>query len=459
MIKNHAARRYQAIALAATFFLSAFGPIVWAEEAKPAEKTPAKASQVSVTPKKEDHTGAMAKEPTHEQKQGTREVNKPVESNEAAVSIQDSQTDGDQPNPQMQAVLDAQKAMQVKPLIELTPEEARQQPSIFDALKKMADQSEAKKTGEAAAALTTANIKIPTNQGEIKARVYKPAEKEAGNLTEADEAQAAARPLPVIVYYHGGGWVLGDLDTYDASARALAESTEAIVVSVDYRHAPEHPLPAAYEDAFAAYQYVLKNVKSMGGDPARVAIAGESAGGNIAANVTMAARDAKLPLPVHQLLIYPVAGTDMTTGSYTTYSDASPLSKAAMGWFFKQALRAPGDIASPRLNLTQANLKGLPPTTVITAEIDPLKDDGVKLARTLKENGVAVDYKNYKGVTHEFFGMSDVVDEAREAQLYAADQLKSAFAAVPGSVTQPAESQAASADDEQKSDAASDAAD
>jgi acetyl esterase/lipase len=192
---------------------------------------------------------------------------------------------------------------------------------------------------------------------------------------------AGSGPLPVIVYYHGGGWVIANIDTYESSALALASKAKAIVVSVEYRHAPEAKFPAAHEDSFAAYKWALEKAASFGGDPAHVAVAGESAGGNLAANVAIMARDQKVQMPLHMLLVYPVAGTDMNTPSYIANQNAMPLSKGAMGWFVGKVLAKPEDAMNPMLNLTtKADLKGLPPATIITAEIDPLMSDGVMLA-------------------------------------------------------------------------------
>ena len=215
---------------------------------------------------------------------------------------------------------------------------------------------------------------------------------------------------------------------------ALAKKSNAIVASVEYRRAPENKFPAAHQDSFAAYQWVLANAGQFGGDPARVAVAGESAGGNLAANVAIMARDQKVQLPVHMLLVYPVAGTDMNTPSYIANQNAMPLSKGAMGWFVDKVLATPDDAKSPMLNLTTAvDLKGLPPATVITDSIDPLMSEGAMLAEKLKAAGVATTYKNYEGVTHEFFGMDAVVPEAEAAEDLAAHDLRVAFAsAKPG---------------------------
>jgi acetyl esterase/lipase len=232
----------------------------------------------------------------------------------------------------------------------------------------------------------------------------------------------------VVVYYHGGGWVIADLETYDASARALAREASAIVVSSHYRQAPEHKFPAAHQDAFAAYEWVVRNGAQINGDPRRVAVAGESAGGNLAANVAIMARDRKIQAPLHQILVYPVAGTDMNTPSYVENAQAKPLNKPMVEWFVGHALR-PQDMQSPMINLVAADLRGLPPATVITAEIDPLRSEGMLLAERLRAAGVEVTARDYEGVTHEFFGMDAVVPEAKAAQNLAGRQLVAAFTA------------------------------
>ncbi|WP_221392599.1 alpha/beta hydrolase [Dyadobacter sp. NIV53] len=231
----------------------------------------------------------------------------------------------------------------------------------------------------------------------------------------------------MIVYFHGGGFVIADLDVYDASARGLAEQTGAVVVSVAYRLAPEHKFPTAHEDAYAAYLWTLKNVESLKGDPKMIAVAGESAGGNLAANVSMMARDKGVAIPVHQLLVYPVSGSDMNTESYQKYAAAKPLDKPMMEWFVKNYLNNMGEAKDPRISLVNANLKGLPNTTIILAEIDPLQSEGELLGEKLKAAGVKIESKLFSGVTHEFFGMSALVPEAKDAQAFATDELKKAF--------------------------------
>ncbi|WP_242510008.1 alpha/beta hydrolase [Hymenobacter persicinus] len=248
----------------------------------------------------------------------------------------------------------------------------------------------------------------------VKARIYTP--------------KGATGPLPVVVYYHGGGWVIANLDTYDPSVRALAEQTGAIFVSVAYRQAPEHKFPTAHNDSFAAYQWVLKNAASIKGDPKRVAVAGESAGGNLAAAVCMMARDKGVMQPKHQLLVYPIAGYDLNTPSYQKNAQAKPLSKPFMAWFFDKYLRTPADGKNPLISLVTApNLKGLAPATVIGAGIDPLMSEGKTYADKLQAAGVPVTYKLYDNVTHEFFGMGAVVPEAKAAEAQAAEELKKAL--------------------------------
>ncbi|QDA60258.1 alpha/beta hydrolase [Hymenobacter jejuensis] len=248
----------------------------------------------------------------------------------------------------------------------------------------------------------------------VKARIYTP--------------RGAQGPLPVVVYYHGGGWVIANLDTYDPSVRALAEKTNAIFVSVAYRQGPEHKFPTAHNDSFAAYQWVLKNAASIKGDPKRVAVAGESAGGNLAAAVCMMARDKGVMQPKYQLLVYPIAGYNLNTPSYLAHTKSKPLNKPFMAWFFQHYLRTPADGKNPLIDLVHApNLKGLAPATVIGAGIDPLMSEGKTYADKLQAAGVPVNYKLYDNVTHEFFGMGAVVPQAREAEDLAASDLKAAL--------------------------------
>ena len=305
----------------------------------------------------------------------------------------------------------------VKPIESRSVEEARAQASPADAVKAvLKDEGKDPMAVMAAMKVSKKDMTYPVAGGTEPIRIYTP-------------EGAGSGPLPVIVYYHGGGWVIADIDTYEASAMVLAKKSNAIVASVEYRRAPENKFPAAHEDSFAAYKWVLAHAGDFGGDPSRLAVAGESAGGNLATNVAIMARDQNVQMPLYMLIVYPVAGTDMTTPSYITNQNAMPLSKGAMGWFIDKTLAKPEDAKSPMLNLTTtADLKGLPPATVITDSVDPLMSDGKMLAEKLKAAGVETTYKNYEGVTHEFFGMGTVVAAAAAAEDLAGKDLKAAFA-------------------------------
>ena len=235
--------------------------------------------------------------------------------------------------------------------------------------------------------------------------------------------------FPVLVYFHGGGWVIANLDTYDASCRALALAAKCIVVSVAYRQAPEHKFPAAVDDALASYQWVLANAASFQGDPNRVAVGGESAGGNLAAVTSILARDRGVKPPVFQLLVYPV--TDFSKEDYKSYEefkDAKPLNTPMLKWFGGHYLKSDADKTNPQVSpLLTTNLKDLPPAWVVTAEIDPLRDQGEAYKDLLAEAGVKVDGKRYEGVTHEFFGAGAAVDTAKKALADAAQALHKAF--------------------------------
>jgi acetyl esterase len=314
------------------------------------------------------------------------------------------------PDAQMQAVLDQLAALGGKPIETLSAPEARKQPTPADAVKQLLG-----KQGKPTAPPPGATLKhtaIPGAGGPMATNIYTP---------------DGTGPFPVVVYFHGGGWVIADKDVYDGGARATAIMAKAIVVSPDYRQGPEHRFPAAHDDAIAAYQWALKNAASIGGDPKRVALMGESAGGNLAVATAIAARDRKLQAPLAIVSVYPIAGSDTTTPSYVENANAKPLSRPMMSWFFDNYLRSPADRQDPRIDLVAANLQGLPPTTVINAQIDPLRSDGEMLASKLKAAGVSADQKTYPGVTHEFFGMGVVVNKAKDAEGMAAAALRKAF--------------------------------
>ncbi len=323
-----------------------------------------------------------------------------------------------QADPQMQAVLDQLGKLGGKPIETLEPAEARKQPTPADAVKALIQSQGKTPTPEAVGKVEDRTFPGPA--GPVKVRVYTP----------AGAGTAAGAPRPVVLYIHGGGWVIADLDTYDASPRAIANAADAIVVSTHYRQGPEHKFPAAHDDTLAAYKWLLANAASLGGDPKRVAVVGESAGGNMAANVAIAARDQKLQAPVHQVLIYPVADASMSTPSYTENANAKPLNKPMMEWFARHYLPSAESAKDPRIALVgRKDLAGLAPATVVLAQIDPLRSEGEQYGQALQGAGVPVTIKNYDGVAHEFFGMAPVVDKAKQAQQLVGQQLKSAFQA------------------------------
>jgi len=316
---------------------------------------------------------------------------------------------------QMQAVLDQLATLGGKPIETLEPAEARQQPTPADAVKALLE-AQAKPTAPEAVAKVE-NRTFPGPAGAVNIRIYTPDNPGAG-------------PLPVVLYIHGGGWVIADLDTYDASPRAIANAAKAIVVSTHYRQGPEHKFPASHDDTLAAYQWLLKNAAQLGGDPKRIALVGESAGGNMAANIAIAARDNNWQAPQHQVLVYPVADNDLNSPSYIENANAKPLNKPMIEWFVKHYVGDAAKTADPRIALVkQPNHANLAPATIILAQIDPLRSDGEKYAEKLRAAGVPVTVQRYDGVTHEFFGMGAVVDKARQAQQLVGERLREAFAA------------------------------
>jgi len=312
------------------------------------------------------------------------------------------------PDAQNQAVIHGMLRLGLTPIHTLTPQEARDEPTASDGVQYVLQQQGRPVTPPPG--VTTRDITITGGAGPIPARVCTPAN--------------ATGPLPVLLYFHGGGWVIADINTYDASARALAREGQAVVVSVDYRRAPEAKFPAQHEDALAAYRWALASAASIGGDPARVGLAGESAGGNLAVATAIAARDAGLQRPYHVVSIYPIAGADVNTPSYQENANAFPLNRAAMLWFLHHVARTPADLMDPRINLVAASLQSLPPTTFVQAQIDPLRTEGQLLAERMRAAGVDVRTRTWEGATHEFFGMDAVFGDAQEAQRFVGERLR-----------------------------------
>ena len=233
--------------------------------------------------------------------------------------------------------------------------------------------------------------------------------------------------LPGLVWYHGGGWVFGDLDMSDGTCRALANAAECVVVSVDYRLAPETPFPGAVDDAYAAVDWVAEHADQLGIDPDRIAVGGDSAGGNLAAAVCLIARERGRPAICHQVLVYPVTDHRLETESYQTNGQGYLLTRTSMEWFWGHYL---GDqdrahpLASP---LLADSLAMLPSATVVTAEFDPLRDEGEAYGERLRGAGILTTITRYHGMIHGFFGMADVIQAGRTARAQVAEELRVAF--------------------------------
>lgn len=256
---------------------------------------------------------------------------------------------------------------------------------------------------------------LPGRDGDVAVRIYWP------------EGEG---PHPGLVYFHGGGFVIGSLDTHDGTCRSLCRRAGCVVVSVDYRLAPEHLFPAAPEDCYAATCWVAENAASVGVDATRLAVGGDSAGGNLAAVVPLMALERQGPELCFQLLIYPVTDCAFDTLSYRENAEGYFLTRDHMKWFWRQYLKDPGDGAHPHASPLRAEtLAGLPPALCITAEFDPLRDEGEAYATRLREVGVSVTTSRYDGMFHGFFGMGAVLDRAGDAVEEACAALRSAYAA------------------------------
>jgi acetyl esterase len=256
--------------------------------------------------------------------------------------------------------------------------------------------------------------RIPGPAGDIPVRIYTP---------------KGRGPFPVLVYFHGGGFVLCNLDTHDGTCRSLANGAGAVVVSVDYRLAPEHRFPAAPEDCYAAAQWVSRNAAEIGADPTRIAVGGDSAGGNLAAVVALMARDRGAPPLRFQLLIYPVTDFAFDTASYRDNAEGYFLTTGMMKWFWSQYLADPAAGAQAYASPLRArDLRGLPPALCITAGYDPLRDEGEAYACRLADAGVAATTSRYDGMFHGFFGMQAQLDAAKRAVAEASDALRKGLA-------------------------------
>lgn len=238
--------------------------------------------------------------------------------------------------------------------------------------------------------------------------------------------------LPVVVFCHGGGWVICDLDSHDQLCRAMTIGTGAIVVSVDYRRAPEHRFPAAADDAYAVTEWVAANTRSLGGDPHRIAVAGDSAGGNLAVATALMARDHGGPRVAFQLLFYPMLDHTRSAKSYRDNAHGYFVTADHLRWYWQQYLGDAADDPHPYASPAMADdVSGLPPAYIVTAECDPLRDEGEAYGRRLRAAGVPAAVRRYDGMFHGFVSMADHLPDAAEAQAAAFSALRDALATRP----------------------------
>ena len=313
------------------------------------------------------------------------------------------------PDAQMKAVLDQLTALKPKPIEKLSPANARVQPLPVDAVIALL-----KKQGKSTAPEAVGSVR-DTKVGNIPVRVYKP---------------AGDGPFPIVVYAHGGGFVIASIQDYDSSCRVLTNAAKAMVVSVGYHYAPERKLPTQPMEMYQVTQWVFKHGDKWGGDKDRVAVAGESAGAGAATAVCQMAKARKTKMPLHQLLVYPFVDASrsaLNAPSMIRNAKAKPLNRAMVAWFDKHTLPSWKVGKNPKYSPMYGKVKGLPPATFIFAEIDPLLSQGQAYQKKLSRAGVPVRSRLYRGVTHEFFGMGAVVDKAKQANEFAAAGLRKAF--------------------------------
>ena len=294
-------------------------------------------------------------------------------------------------DPDVQIILDMIRLAGRPPFEALTPDEARQAYMASRAVLAPEPQPVAE----------TRDLACPGPHGDVPLRYYRPTGTQAGDV------------LPAMVYFHGGGWLLGGLDSHDALCRHFANAARCAVVSVDYRMAPEQKFPAAVDDSAAATRWIIAHAASLGVDPARVAVGGDSAGGNLAAVIALMARDGTLPPLAFQLLIYPATDMAMTTVSAQTITQAVPLTSKTMKWFVDHYMRGPGDVTDWRASPARASdLSGTAQALVLTCTCDPLRDEGLEYARRLERAGVRVTHLLFSDQIHGFMGMGKIIRAA-----------------------------------------------
>jgi len=305
-------------------------------------------------------------------------------------------------DPQVIKILKEAKALGLPAYQDLSPTEARKQ---------MLDQ--APPVQPDLSVQKVVDRQIPGPEGGIPIRLYYP---------------VGDGPFPVLVYFHGGGWVIGDLDTHHGFCHALAKTSGCLVVAVDYRLAPEHRYPAAVEDAYAATRWVAENSGLIQADPDRFAVCGDSAGGHLAAVVSMMARDRKGPHIDLQILIYPIIDCRFDTPSYEENKEGYMLTRDMMKWFWYHFINDEREAEDPYVSpLRATNLRDLPRALILTAEYDPLRDEGETYGKKLQETGINVTLTRYPGMIHGFIRMTAVLDKANDALDQVAGKLREVF--------------------------------
>ena len=304
-------------------------------------------------------------------------------------------------HPQVQALLDEFEKQGLPPFDQMSVPQARVVALGFRDLQ-----------GEPETVAETRDILVPGPAGKLPVRLYYP---------------STGKALPRVVYFHGGGWVIGDVEIVDKPCRALAKASQCLVASVEYRLSPETKFPGPVEDCYAATRWLAEHAGEIGADPKRVAVAGDSAGGNLAAAVALMARDRGGPAIAYQLLIYPVTAPAQGTefASYRENGEGYLLTKGSMEWFWDHYLPSPEHGKNPYASpLHASDLSRLPPAMVVTAEFDPLRDEGLAYAKRLQEAGVNVTTSHHEGVIHGFFWMSGVLEHGRKLTATMGEELR-----------------------------------
>ncbi|HET8599280.1 MAG TPA: alpha/beta hydrolase fold domain-containing protein [Segeticoccus sp.] len=318
---------------------------------------------------------------------------------------------------QAQGLLDAYASLMPRTPELQTPDVARAEPTLADAVRARAKKLDRATEPEEVAHVETKAVEYPSGVA-LSLRVYHPRASDGAGL-------------PVLLWAHGGGFVFGDTPTYDASCRGLANATQALVIAPEYRLAPEHPFPAAFDDVLAAYRWACASADVVGGDPSRVAVGGEGVGATMAAAASLTLLENDQRMPATQVLVHPLTTTAQYGESMQDSADARPLNRPLLSWCLTHAFHGTTDsLRDPRMNLLDLpvpRLAAMPPTVVVTVERDPLRSQGQAFAERLREAGTLAAHLHYAGVPHDFLGAATVLDKARDAQRQIGAHLRTTF--------------------------------